>query len=297
MTCVLSGMTGFARVSGECDWGFWAWEAKSVNGRSLDVRVSLPPGAEMLEKDVKALAAMHFSRGSLQLALRLELSGAAPESLRIDHALLATLADAVTRIAGSRPGPDAIARLMNIRGVVEAGTQSLRDVMGRDGMMPVMLEGARAALELLLGERRAEGSALANVLGGLLDQATALVGEIRGHALAQPELLRAKLMRQLAEMEIDGQVDPERFAAEAAFAAARADVREEVDRLGAHLQAGREILSAGSPAGRRLEFLVQEMNREANTLCSKSASLDLTNAGLALKGVIDQIREQAANVE
>lgn len=292
----LSGMTGFARVTGEESWGAWAWEAKSVNGRSLDVRVNFPPGFEALEREVKALASEAFNRGSLQVSLRIDLAAGAGGAV-IDHALLGTLADAARKALGAELTADAVATLMTVKGVVETSGSSLRDLAGDEAAMAVLSAGAKAAIAQLAEGRRAEGRALMEMLSVHLDQVEALSAEAARLAATQPGLIKAKLQKQLEELDREGRVDAERFAAEAALSAARADVREELDRLGAHVKSGRELLKAGSPAGRKIDFLAQELNREANTLCSKSASLDLTNAGLSLKGVIDQFKEQAANVE
>lgn len=292
---VLSGMTGFARVTGEAAWGGWAWEAKSVNGRSLDVRVNLPPGAEALEREVKAMAAARFNRGSLQVGLRIELSASGATAV-INEALLADLAQAARKVSGRELSSEAIATLMAVKGVVDAGATSTRDVMD-EATIAALTAGAAQALDGLAEGRRAEGASLVTLLGDLLNEMERLKAEAETFAGAQPELIRAKLTKQLEDLDREGRVDAERYAAEVALSAAKADVREELDRLAAHIKTGRELLKAGSPAGRKLDFLAQELNREANTLCSKSLSLDLTNAGLGLKGVIDQFKEQSANVE
>lgn len=292
---VLSGMTGFARVTGEAAWGGWAWEAKSVNGRSLDVRVNLPPGAEALEREVKAMAAARFNRGSLQVGLRIELSASGATAV-INEALLADLAQAARKVSGRELSSEAIATLMAVKGVVDAGATSTRDVMD-EATIAALTAGAAQALDGLAEGRRAEGASLVTLLGDLLSEMERLKAEAETFAGAQPELIRAKLTKQLEDLDREGRVDAERYAAEVALSAAKADVREELDRLAAHIKTGRELLQAGSPAGRKLDFLAQELNREANTLCSKSLSLDLTNAGLGLKGVIDQFKEQSANVE
>lgn len=291
----LSGMTGFARVTGEAAWGGWAWEAKSVNGRSLDVRVNVPPGAEALEREVKAMAAARFNRGSLQVGLRIELSASGATAV-INEALLAELAQAARKVSGRELSSEAIATLMAVKGVVDAGATSTRDVMDEE-TIAALAAGAAQALDGLAEGRRAEGASLVTLLGDLLSEMERLKAEAETFAGAQPELIRAKLTKQLEDLDREGRVDAERYAAEVALSAAKADVREELDRLAAHIKTGRELLKAGSPAGRKLDFLAQELNREANTLCSKSLSLDLTNAGLGLKGVIDQFKEQSANVE
>lgn len=292
----LSGMTGFARVSGEESWGAWAWEAKSVNGRSLDVRVNLPPGFEALEREVKAEAGARFNRGSLQVGLRIDLAAGAGGAV-IDEALLGAMIAATRKAAGTDVTAEAVAALMTVKGVVETGGSSLRDLAQDEAIVALLSAGAKKALDELAKGRLAEGKVLAGVLGGHLDEIERLAAEAATHAVTQPGLIKARLQKQLDELDTDKRVDPERFAAEAALSAAKADVREELDRLAAHVRTGRDLLKAGSPAGRKIDFLAQELNREANTLCSKSISLDLTNAGLGLKGVIDQFKEQAANVE
>jgi uncharacterized protein (TIGR00255 family) len=292
----LSGMTGFARVTGEAEWGAWAWEAKSVNGRGLDVRVNTPPGFDALERVVKAAASKQFNRGSLQVSLRIELSDQTGDAT-IDEALLNTLLVAAEKAHGVGISSEAIATLMTIKGVVEIGSANIRDVAANAGVMAELEASATQALHELDQARRAEGTALQAMLSGLVDELSAVSGAATALAGDQPALLKARLSKQLEELGMDRQVDAERLAAELALTAAKADVREELDRLNAHFDSARNLLSGGSPVGRKLDFLAQELNREANTLCSKSISLDLTNAGLSLKGTIDQFKEQAANVE
>ncbi len=289
-------MTGFARVSGEESWGAWAWEAKSVNGRSLDVRVNYPPGFDGFEREVKALAGERFNRGSLQVSLRIDLASGAGGAV-VDHALLNMLMDAARQAHGGELNAESVVALMSLKGVVETGHASTRELASDDAVMATLGAGAREVLDQLGEARLGEGSDLMGMLSGHLDEIESLAKQAAIFAETQPGLLRAKLVKQLEELDREGRVDAERFAAEAAMSAAKADVREELDRLGAHVRSGRELLKAGSPAGRKIDFLAQELNREANTLCSKSVSLDLTNAGLGLKGVIDQFKEQSANVE
>jgi uncharacterized protein (TIGR00255 family) len=289
-------MTGFARVTGEAEWGAWAWEAKSVNGRGLDVRVNTPPGFDALERAVKAAASRRFNRGSLQVSLRIELSDRAGGAV-IDEALLKSLTSAAEKALGGPLSGEAIAALMSIKGVVETGSSSLRDVAADEAVMTVLAKGAEMALEQLDTARRSEGQSLLAMLGELVDEMSAMTESAISLAAGQPGLLQARLSKQLDELGADQKVDPDRLAAELALTAAKADVREELDRLQAHFASARDLLATGSPVGRKLDFLAQELNREANTLCSKSVSLDLTNAGLSLKGTIDQFKEQAANVE
>ena len=293
---VLSGMTGFARVAGEAEWGSWAWEAKSVNGRGLDVRVNYPPGFEALERAIKMAAPKFFKRGSLQVALRVDLASGA-DTATINNALLDALAAAVEKRTGTALSGDVFASLMNVKGVVEPGASSLRDLAGDEAITTVLASAGENALQALQAERQREGGVLAELLEGLVAGMEAHWREAGELAASQPGLLKDRLTKQLDELDPDGRVDKERMAAEIALSAAKADVREELDRLSAHFASARELLAGGSPVGRKLDFLAQELNREANTLCSKSISLDLTNAGLGLKGLIDQFKEQAANVE
>ncbi|WP_373009618.1 YicC/YloC family endoribonuclease [Hyphomonas sp.] len=292
----LSGMTGFARVAGEAVWGSWAWEAKSVNGRSLDVRVNTPPGFDALDRAVKAQASKLFNRGSLQVSLRIDMS-MGDETVTVNEGLLTALTNAAQAIHGAGLSGEAIATLMTLKGVVETGGSSLRELAQDAAVIELLSDAANAALKDLAEARRTEGASLTGIM-------TCLVGEMEGFAAAatkladaQPGLLKARLTKQLDELDAEGRVDADRAAVEIALSAAKADVREELDRLAAHFAGARDLLAGGSPVGRKLDFLAQELNREANTLCSKSVSLDLTNAGLGLKGVIDQFKEQAANVE
>lgn len=292
----LSGMTGFARVSGEAEWGAWAWEAKSVNGRGLDVRVHTPPGFDGLERAIKAAGSRLFQRGSVQVSLRIDVAeGAGAASINMD--LFSKMVETVQTAYGGDITSEALATLMTLKGVVETGGANLRDLATDESISANLAKAGEQVLQNLQAARREEGVALKGILAGQVDEMEALTGTASALANDQPGLLKARLKKQLDELDTEGRVDSERLAAELAITAAKADVREELDRLTAHFASARELLSAGSPAGRKLDFLAQELNREANTLCSKSVSMDLTNAGLGLKGVIDQFKEQAANVE
>ncbi|MEO1100302.1 MAG: YicC/YloC family endoribonuclease [Pseudomonadota bacterium] len=292
----LSGMTGFARVSGEAAWGTWAWEAKSVNGRGLDVRVHTPSGFEALERLVKTTASQHFKRGSLQVGLRIEAS-AGEAGVAVNEGALEALVSAHRARSGGPLSAEALATLMTAKGVMEAGAASLRDLADNKEIIDTLSKGAEAVLSQLKASRDQEGATLGPLLTSVIDQMEAVEATAASVAQEQPTLLKARLETQLAELQAEGAVDADRLAAEVALSAAKADIREELDRLTAHFESGRRLLQDGSPAGRKLDFLAQELNREVNTLCSKSASLDLTNAGLSLKALIDQFKEQAANVE
>ncbi|QYJ00567.1 YicC family protein [Thalassovita mediterranea] len=295
MSARVSSMTGFARVSGEAEWGSWAIEAKSVNGRSLDVRVNVPGGFEEVERAIKQAASKLFARGNIQIGLRIEVSGGA-ETLSVNHDALQQLLRAFEKASGRAADLGAIASLMGIKGVVETGQGSTRAAASEEAVATLQAGGDELVAQLNEA-RLEEGAALEEMLSGYLAEMARVVDEAEALAAEQPKLLKARLEKQLAELDASDKVDSERLAAEIALSVAKADVREEIDRLRAHIESGRGLLKQGGPIGRKLDFLAQEFNREANTLCSKSASLDLTNAGLALKGLVDQFKEQAANVE
>jgi uncharacterized protein (TIGR00255 family) len=295
------GMTGFGRSSGEAEWGQWTVEVKSVNGRGLDVRVNLPPGFEALEPKMREAARKRFLRGNLQLSLRLNRDEAG-EAVEVNHAALRTLVEAWHAGGGGRTGAmisgEAIATLMTCRGVLNpASGNGLRDLAGDEALLETLGGGVDAALEALEEARLKEGDMLAGLLGGLLEEMAAQVDSAEAEAGTVPEALKAKLEERIAALGGLEAMDEGRLETEIALLASRADVREEIDRLRAHLASGRNLLAAEGAVGRKLDFLAQELMREANTLCSKSTSLVLTNAGLALKALIDQFKEQAANVE
>ena len=290
-------MTGFARREGGDGQVNWVWEIKSVNGRSLDMRLRLPTGYETLEAKVREGTRGSLVRGNLQINLTIDHSQMAP-SLRVNQALLEQLLEQV-KFLGDHvdASPPRLDGLLAIRGVVET-------------MEPEELPEDRKARELALladfdsllsdlgAARRAEGARLEAIARDHLLQIEALVAEATQCAAAQPDMLRQRLAAQLAELlESDPPVPEERLAQELAIIAAKGDIREELDRLEAHVSAARELLDDGGAIGRRLDFLCQEFNREANTLCSKSTDLALTRIGLALKTAIEQLREQVQNIE
>ena len=291
----ISGMTGFARESGEAEWGSWAWEARSVNGRGLDVRVNLPSGLDAVDQAVRKAASEGFARGSVKLGLRIELSGA--ESVSVNQSVLSTLMSAYEQAAGALATGPALATLMGIKGVVEAETLSMRYLVEVEGALDALIAAGKQVISALRANRGQEGDELQTVLSGQLDGMAKHTADAQNFAAAQKTALADKYRARIAEFDTDGAVTEERLATEIAVLAAKADVTEELDRLSAHISRGQSLVESDDAVGRDLGFLAQELNREANTLCSKSASLDLTNAGLALKSLIDQFKEQAANVE
>jgi uncharacterized protein (TIGR00255 family) len=301
----LNSMTGFARVEGRLDGkaGAWAWEAKSVNGKNLDVRLRLPHGFDSLELPARQAVAEVFVRGSINLALVFSAEAAAT-STGVDEAVLDALIDLVKRKAAQHgtavfgnivelprlDGLIALAQGRQAPEVLDAETIAARDT--------ALIAGLKAALVALKGARGQEGVRLAPVVMGHLESIAALCLEARALAATQPEALRTRLLQQLEELtSAVPALTPERLAQEAALLAVKADIREELDRLTAHVAQARELLSKGEPCGRKLDFLSQEFNREANTLCSKSSDVALTRIGLALKTAIDQFREQIQNIE
>ena len=291
----LSGMTGFARESGEAEWGTWSWEARSVNGRGLDVRLNVPSGLESIEQAVRKSVSETFKRGNLQIGLRIEMTGS--EKIAVNESVLQTLVKAYEAADGTMATGPALATLMGIKGVVEAQSTSLRDLVEVEGAVEALMASGTTLVQGLKSARDQEGSDLKAMLTGHLSEMTSFHAQALEFAAEQKTLIAEKYRQRIAEFDTEGAVPDERLATEIAVLSAKADVTEELDRLAAHIVRGNDLLESDGAIGRDLGFLAQELNREANTLCSKSASLDLTNAGLALKSVIDQFKEQAANVE
>ncbi|MCR9269644.1 MAG: YicC family protein [Hyphomonadaceae bacterium] len=291
----LSGMTGFARVSGEADWGSWTWEARSVNGKGLDARLNMPSGLEAVEQQVRKAVSNQFQRGNLQVSLRIELTGA--ETVAVNESVLQTLIKAYEAADGTMATGPALATLMGIKGVVEAETLSMRDLAEVEGAFDQLITSGREVIVDLHKARAQEGQDLTQMLFGHLSEMVDLLMKASEFAEDQKAAIAEKYRARIVEFDTENMVSDERLVTEIAVLAAKADVTEELDRLKAHIARGKDLIAADGAVGRDLGFLAQELNREANTLCSKSASLDLTNAGLALKSVIDQFKEQAANVE
>ena len=238
-----------------------------------------------------------FKRGSWQVSLKIELASDGANIVVNEVALAALSAAHSTASGSSVPSDEALATLMTIKGVVEAGSASTRELALQDGVIASLKTGMKQVLSDLRDARLSEGVSLSGIMSRLIDEMQVELRDATTLAGTQPRLLKERLEKNIAELNATDKVDGDRLAAEIAITAAKADVREELDRLAAHLQSARDYLASGSPIGRKLDFLSQELNREANTLCSKSISLDLTNVGLTLKGLVDQFKEQAANVE
>jgi uncharacterized protein (TIGR00255 family) len=294
----LASMTGFARESGALpDGTSFVWELRSVNGRGLDLRFRLPNGLDALEAALREAAGRRLKRGNVTASLTVKREERAPrltpDPAALDQAI--ALATAVAQRLGAPP-PRAEA-ILALPGVLRAEVAE-PDEAAEEAKRAALLAAFEKALAGLVQARSAEGGQLATILGALLDEIAALREAAAAEAATQPEAQRQRLMENLAKLLGEGQsrVPEERLAQEVAMLAQRSDVREELDRLSAHITEARRLLKGGE-IGRKLEFLTQEFVREANTLCSKSASVGLTRLGLELKAAIERLREQAANVE
>ncbi len=291
-------MTGFAHAARELGGVALAWEIRSVNGKSLDVRVRLPPGGERLEPAVRQAIAKRFTRGHIQASLNWSRTKASVAQPIINEELLRDLAELAQRLQQQFGAAPARADgLLALRGVIEAPelAEGAEALAANDHEALSLLEEALAGLE---ATRAAEGQAIAGVLRTALDSIEAVIQRIESDPSRRPEAIRDRLAAQLRPL-LDGSsgLDPDRLLVEAALLAAKADVREEIDRVLMHVAAARKMLDENGPVGRRLDFLAQEFNREANTLCSKSNAPSVTSAGLELKAIVDQFREQVQNLE
>jgi uncharacterized protein (TIGR00255 family) len=290
-------MTGFARASGGVGGDSWSWEVKSVNSRGLDLRCRLQGGLDGLETAVRAAATKRFHRGNVAMNLTLNRAGATAE-VRINDEVLETMlkvADDLAKRIGA--APPTVEGLLALRGVVETVDREDSDD-DREMLETGVLACLEQTLDLLVQDRGAEGKRLGAIVAGQVDAIAALTKSAGELAALQPAALKARLQQQVAHFLADAAGLPEdRLLQEAALLATKSDVREELDRLAAHVEAARELLAADGAIGRRLDFLAQEFNREANTLCAKSQDAALTKIGIELKTVIDQFREQAQNIE
>jgi uncharacterized protein (TIGR00255 family) len=294
----LQSMTGFARLDGQTARHQWAWELRSVNGKGLDLRLRLPPGFERLEAEIRRIASARFARGNIQVALNIQAGETRVEAV-VNEAALQAVLDLRAQLEGKvDPAPIRFDTLLGIRGVVD-----FRDVADQASEMEALdrdvLAGLEKAAAAMAAMREAEGAALAAVLLAQVAAVEKLTGLVENDPSRSPEQIRARLETQIATLldGTSGALDRDRLHAEVAILATKADVREEIDRLKSHIAAARDLLAKGGPVGRKLDFLAQEFNRESNTICSKSNSAAVTAAGIELKVVIDQFREQVQNLE
>jgi len=290
-------MTGYARASSALDGLHWQWEIKSVNGKGLDVRCRLPPGFETLDLPTREIAQKYLKRGNVQIGLSTD-HGGAEQQLAVNETALEQILQLAERLRERLGGsPPQIEALLGLRGVIDvaAPVEDEAKTALRD---KAILKNAEEAFRALAIMRQAEGAKLSTVLSLHLDRIEKLVTAARDNPARSVEAIRARLAEQVARlMETSASFDQDRLYQEAVLLATRADIAEEIDRLFAHIEAARKLILSDQPAGRQLDFLSQEFNREANTLCSKAADRTLTAIGLELKTVIDQMREQVQNIE
>lgn len=297
----LQSMTGFARSNGHVACGTasgkWSWELRSVNAKGLDIRLRLPPGFEAIENECRRAIAAALSRGGVQASLQFDREAGATVPVVNQAALevvLAALADLSRRLGSPPPSAEMV---LQIRGVMESGEAEAlpAEIDTRNG---AVLAGLRSAVTALAAARGEEGKAVGAVLSNQVEAIDRMVAAVEADPSRSPAAIRQRLAQQLAPLlEPGAGLDPQRLHQEAALLATKADLREEIDRLNAHVGAARALLSGVGPAGRKLDFLAQEFNRECNTICSKSNAASVTAVGLELKVLIDQFREQVQNVE
>ncbi len=297
----MKSMTGFAVLEGSAAGLVWRWEMRSVNGRGLDLKIRLPQGLEALDTALRPLARKALTRGSVTASLTVERqrgeddSAPDPAAIRTAIDTLAALREAASA-AGIPLAPISGERLVPLALSASAATRPDRPDI--DVLSAPLTDGFGAALDALMRARREEGARLARIIAEQMTQIESLLRDADASAAEAVQSLRERILRQITDlMGPEHDLAPDRLEQEVALLAARADIREELDRLRAHHAAALDLLAAETPVGRKLDFLTQEFNREANTICSKSATERLTRIGLDLKSVIEQLREQAANVE
>lgn len=293
----LKSMTGFGRSAGVHGDTSWNWEIRSVNGRSLELRFRIPSGLEGLEAKARGLTQQKLARGNVTLNLSLrretgDLLIRLNETAFTQARAVAERARALTEMP-----PPSLDTLLSMRGVVEVvDAEAGEDAQAN--LEQALLSGLGESLAELVAARTAEGARLENVIVNQLDQIEILVARALAVGARQSVAIVERLSEQVRRLvETGSGLDPERLHQEALLLAAKADIQEELDRLTAHVAAARDLLRQNEPAGRRFEFLAQEFNREANTLCSKASDIEMSRTGLELKTVIDQLREQVANIE
>jgi uncharacterized protein (TIGR00255 family) len=293
----LSSMTGFARSHGMSGAYSWAWEVKSVNGKGLDLRLRVPPSWDAIEAPIRARTAERLARGSVHANLAVERSGVAPV-VRINTAVLEAVLTTARQLAGRvEASPPSLDGLLALKGVMEV-SDAEESEQDRRVAETAVIGGFAEVLGALSEMREREGVALGRLLGARLGEIAALCQRAELTPGRRPEAIRARLAEQVAALLAQSdRFDSDRLHQEAILIATKADVREELDRLASHVAQAQLLIGQGGPVGRRLDFLAQELNREANTLCAKANDVELTNVGLELKAAVEQFREQVQNVE
>ena len=293
----LMSMTGFARSEGTRGALRWFWEAKSVNGRGLDVRLRLPAGYERLEVRVRQRLNEKLARGAVQASLQVQ-SDTSLSKVRVNMPVLEQMLEAREALRGRvEAAPPRLDGLLALKGVVEL-VEPQQDEAEADSCITAMEASFDAALDALIAMRGEEGARIGEVLSAQLNSIAKLADDAAALPARRPEAVRQRLSALVQRLlEASDQLEPDRLHQEAVLLAAKADIQEELDRLQAHVAAARELLKTDGAVGRRLEFLAQEFNRETNTLCAKAADVTLSTIGLELKSLVDQFREQVQNIE
>jgi uncharacterized protein (TIGR00255 family) len=293
----LSSMTGFARSHGASGSYSFEWELKSVNAKGLDVRLRLPQGWDEVEAFAKKRAAEVLSRGTIYANLNVKRADAG-STVRVNEDVLAAIVNVAGSLAGKidavAPSIDGLLAIKGVIEVVEPESDEAEDKAAKDAAA----EAFEAALKNLVEMRRREGDTLGQILNQRVDEIETLANRAEALPGRKPDAIKARLAEQVAALlETSDRFDPDRLTQEALLIAAKADVREELDRIASHIAQAREMLRKGGSVGRRLDFLAQEFHREVNTCCSKSNDIELTNTGLEMKNVVEQFREQVQNLE
>jgi len=293
----LSSMTGFARSHGASGPYAFEWELKSVNAKGFDLRMRLPPGWDDIEVSAKKRVSEVLSRGTVYANLNVKRSNAV-STVRINEGVLASIIKVAGVLAGKidavAPSIDGLLAIKGVVEVVEPEADEAEDLAAKAAVAAAFEQ----ALVNLVEMRRREGAALGQVLSQRMDEIEQLASKAEAAPGRKPDAIRARLAEQVAALlESSDRFDPDRLNQEAILIAARADIREELDRIASHIAQAREMIGKGGSIGRRLDFLAQEFNREVNTCCSKSNDIELTNTGLEMKNVVEQFREQVQNLE
>ncbi|MEJ2116383.1 MAG: YicC family protein [Alphaproteobacteria bacterium] len=291
-------MTGFGRASGQNGDTSWLWEIRTVNNRGLDIRMRLPQGYEEFELRVRNTLTKTIARGSCTINLTLRAPAASSDFRLNETALLklAALAEEARKLTGAS-GAVSLETLLSMKGVIEIAEPLPVNEQATNPLFDALQSSFQDALNGVVSSRNAEGAHLESILNAKLEEISALIEEAESAPARTPEFIAERLRQQLKRLETEVELDQDRLYQEAVLLATKADIEEELKRLRAHVTAARDLLAENGPVGRKLEFLAQEFQREANTTCSKSNAAEITRIGLRLKSAIDQMREQVANVE
>lgn len=293
----LSSMTGFARGQGAAGPYAWNWEIKSVNAKGLDLRFRLPPGWDAVEVPARARAVEKLSRGSIYANLTVDRKGVQPTA-KINEPVLGAILSTLKSLSGKvEAAPASLDGILSLRGVIEIAEEDEREEDHR-AVEVAIITGFEQALSAMVDMRRAEGSTLGQLLTTRLDEIATLTDRAERAPGRKPEAIRSRLAEQVAVLlSASERFDSDRLHQEAILLAAKADIREELDRLSSHVTQAKKLLVNGGAIGRKLDFLAQELHRESNTLTAKANDVELTNIGLELKSVVEQFREQVQNLE